>query len=100
MDNIHVNISDESIKLELDKTSGILLNEIIYLDKNNSVCSHEVQEHQLIKIDRDDFVFGYVTKINGLRWGVNLFIDRTTGKARIKTDIDSPIVALRISIKS
>lgn len=71
----------------------IYIRELSYLDEDGN--------HQIIKVSpRNPHLInrvggvtnvGYVTKVNGLRWGVNIFLDWQSGVTQIVADEESPI---------
>ena len=73
---------------------------VAYVDKDDTILFHEVTPHDPVEISEEGtFRFGMVSKIDGLRWGVNFEIDGITGKSVIKIDRESPIIGVKFSLR-
>lgn len=78
----------------------LAIKEIAYVDDGDNLKFHEVQSHQPVEIPQGDrnWQFGFVTKLENLRWGVNILVDGETGETRIHADRESPIIGLKFAL--
>lgn len=49
-----------------------------------------------VLVNRPDFMTGYVTKLNGKRWGFELYLK--DGKAYLETDKGSPVLSVEFEL--
>lgn len=88
MININLNANDVFEDDNIQLGAKIKLTDLFY--KNESDVDAEVSINQSsLVIDDFPFVFGYTTKLNDKRWGVNVTI--TQGHLEVESDTGSPI---------
>lgn len=77
-----------------DEWQYIYIREISYLDDNGEVQIVKVTPRYPHPIEKGvgNTYTGYVTKINGKRWGINVHINWQTGRTHILADGGSPII--------
>lgn len=59
-----------------------------YESNNGQIETFEINQAP-VTIDQEKFIIGYTTKLNGLRWGINITIENNT--VELDTDAKSPI---------
>jgi len=73
--------------------NGIVLDQISYIDAGGNVQIFDIPEALPVPYkDRENFTLGYVTKLNGLRWGFNFHYESKSGRGQLVKDPGSPII--------
>ncbi len=94
-------LSTDGTAFQLDDVFGakewrekkIQFQELSYVDDRGVMNRMAVRQHDAMVVT-DNFEFGFATKINGLRWGFKITINKHMGVAQILTDNGSPIRGL------
>jgi hypothetical protein len=74
--------------------SYIYIREISYLDEEGNVQIVKLKPRNPHPIEKGvgNTYTGYVTKINGKRWGINIHFSWQSGRTYIRADEGSPII--------
>ncbi|ARV77026.1 hypothetical protein PHABIO_395 [Pseudomonas phage Phabio] len=71
----------------------IVLDEISYVDSTGALAIYQIPESAPVPFKTGRvFTLGYVTKLNGLRWGFNFEYDPVNGRGQLVSDPGSPII--------
>lgn len=79
----------------------IHMTKVYYVDPEHNVQSLDIPNSSPVVLDSQgakELVIGYVSKINNLRWGFNVYINVNTGMSRIEVDHESPIIGVELKL--
>lgn len=75
--------------------NSITFKQISYMGPDGDVLTHDIKKPLAVNFTHTTkFTLGFVTKLNGLRWGFNFEYSTTTGIASFINDRDSPIIGV------
>jgi hypothetical protein len=105
----YLKLSEAGVKLydicQLGKIpSKLYLKELAYVDDGDNLKIHPLNKMAVIELSDKAYNVGnerivktgFVTKLNGLRWGFNLEFNINTGLCKITSDKESPVVGLKL----
>lgn len=86
------------------KSKTLSIRSLVYIDEGDNLCVHEIKKMAPIELGDPAYVsktgakitVGYVSKLCGLRWGFTLHLNPVTGEFDVETDIESPVVGIKI----
>jgi len=85
-------------------SAKLAITELVYIDEGDNLCVHPIKhlapvllaDPAYVAKGKAGIVIGYVTKLCGLRWGFVMKLDPTTGRFSLETDLESPVVGIKI----
>lgn len=86
------------------KSEKLTIQSLVYVDEGDNLCEHVIKHLAPVVLADPAYVsngkasisIGYVTKVCGLRWGFVLKLDPRTGQCTIDTDLESPILGIKL----
>lgn len=80
------------------KNVKIVLTSMDYTDESGESVIHVVKLQNPVEILDSDFEIGYMSKLNGQRWGINVKVDWDTKSITAQADLETPITAINFKL--
>lgn len=88
--------TEKSFNFQVNKTKVKML-EIHYLDDSGGKQTFDIKQNSVVIDNKEEFIVGYTTKLNGMRWGIELSFKNST--ISLTGDRKSPITHLKFSLE-